>query len=134
MSRLKSSSFFPTSVLMERMISGEIASASALCTAAISCLISELSLKYFSISSCCLAGVIVAKVRGLGTVAGLVVGVTDSELGGRSLGDASGAGFVADSWRGRFGSGVGVLGSLCRLRPRAGLAISNGDSQYTRLL
>jgi hypothetical protein len=67
-------------------------------------------------------------------VAGLVVGATDSELGGRSLGDASDAGFVAWSWRGRFGSGVGVVGSLCRLRPRiVDLAIAGGDSQYTDL-
>ena len=34
---------------------------------------------------------------GLGTVAGLVVGVVDSELGAGSLGDAPDAGLVAES-------------------------------------
>ena len=65
--------------------------------------------------------------RGLRTVAGLVVGVTDSELEGGSLGGSSDVGFVAGSWRGRFGSGVGVVGSLCRLRPRmVGSTVARG--------
>lgn len=65
------------------------------------------------------------KEGGLGIVAELVVGVTDSEPEGRSPVDVSEVGFVVRSWRGRFGSGVGEVGSLCRLRPRmVGLAIA----------
>jgi len=76
-----------------------------------------------------------AKERGLGTIAGLVVGVTDSEPGEGSLGDVADAGLVAESWRGRFGSGVAVVGSVWRLRPGiVGLAIAKRDSQRTNLL
>ena len=77
-----------------------------------------------------------AKDRGVGTATGLVAGVTGPELGGgRSHGGVSGAGFVAESWRGRFGSGVGVVGSVCRLRPRIeGSAIAKGGSRCTDLL
>lgn len=71
-----------------------------------------------------------ATESGLVAGAGLVAGVVGSGFGGASVGDGSGAGFVAKSWRGRFGSGVGVVGSVGRLRPRAiGLAIAKGDSQ-----
>lgn len=58
-----------------------------------------------------------AREGGLGALVGLVAGVVDSELGVGSLGDAPEVGFVAVSCRGRFGSGVGVVGSVCRLRP-----------------
>ena len=69
------------------------------------------------------------KERGLGTVAGLGVGDTDSGLGAGSAGDVPDAGFGVESWRGRFGSGVAVVGSVCRLRPGvAGLATAERHS------
>lgn len=68
------------------------------------------------------------KEGGVETVAGLVVGVADSGAG--SLGDAPDAGLVAESWRSRFGSGVAVVGSVCRLRPGAvGLVVTESDSR-----
>lgn len=76
-------------------------------------------------NSCFLAGGMFARERVLGVLVGLVAGVVDSELGVGSLGDAPEVGFVAVSCRGRFGSGVGVVGSVCRLRPEImGLAIT----------
>jgi len=68
-------------------------------------------------NSCCLAGGMFAREMGLGALVGLVAGVAGSEPGAGSLGGAPGAGFVGVSCRGRFGSGVGVEGSVCRLRP-----------------
>ena len=59
----------------------------------------------------------VAKVGGLEAVAGLVTGAADSGLGGGSLGGSPDVGLVARSCRSRFGSGVAVVGSVCRLRP-----------------
>ena len=61
------------------------------------CLISDWSLEYFSINSCCLAEGIVGTVGGLGPVAGFVVGVVDSGFRGDSLGEASDATFVVES-------------------------------------
>ena len=58
-----------------------------------------------------------AKEKGPGAAVGLVVGVTDSDVGAESLGNVAEAGLLAESWRGRFGSGVAVVGSVCRLRP-----------------
>jgi hypothetical protein len=54
----------------------------------------------------------VVKERGLVAVVGIVVGIAGSVFGGGSLGDVWEAGVMAESWRGRFGSGVGVVGSV----------------------
>lgn len=70
-----------------------------------------------------------AKEKELGAIVGLLVGVADSEVGAESLGDVAEAGLVGESWRGRFGSGIGVVGSVCRLRPGIViLAIAERDS------
>ena len=75
------------------------------------------------------------KEGGLGTVGGFVVGGAGSGLGAGSLGDAPDVGLMGESWRGRFGSGVAVVGSVCRLRPGImDLANSERDLRYTNLL
>jgi len=60
-------------------------------------LISDWSLRCFSINSCCLAGGILVKEKGLGITVGLTVGVADSEVGAESLGDVAEGGLVAGS-------------------------------------
>ena len=63
-----------------------------------------------------------AKENVFGTMVELVVGVADSEPG-------------AESWRGRFGSGVAVVGSVCRLRPRDVVSVTaKRDPECTNLL
>ena len=48
-------------------------------------------------NSCCLAGGMFVRERGLGTLTGLVAGVVDSEAGAGSLGDVPDVGLVAVS-------------------------------------
>jgi len=85
-------------------------------------------------NSCCLAGGMLAKEKGLGGMVGLVAGVADSDAGAESLGDVTEAGLLAESWRGRFGSGVAVVGSVCRLRPgMVTLATAERDSHRKNL-
>jgi len=48
-------------------------------------------------NSCCLAGGMFMRERGLGAFTGLVVGVVDSEAGGGSLGGVPDAGLAAVS-------------------------------------
>ena len=97
--------------------------------------ISDRSLRNFFMNSCCLAGNMFARERGLATLAGFVTGVADFEPGAGSLGDAPDAGFVIVSFRRLFGSGVGVEGPVCRLGPGivGFLTIGEGDLQYTNL-
>lgn len=58
-----------------------------------------------------------AKEKEPGAIMGLVVGTADSDVGAESLGEVVEAGLLGESWRSRFGSGVAVVGSVCRLRP-----------------
>ena len=66
---------------------------------------------------------------------GLVVGAADSGVGAELPVDGPDAGLVGESCRGRFGSGMGVVGSVCRLRPGAvGSAIDEQGSYHANLL